>query len=174
MTAVDYAYSYTVKIGANRDQLPPPRGWEVVSMGWHLTKIRYVNGKNIDFIYNKDAFTVAGNFILDLGSTKTERPGLPTNSDPNPLPLRATCSNLNLLNNFTILWNAYLQEIQTPYEIIKFTKEELSGYLNYPQSYDNVGKVSITNRKWFKLSKIQTFKNPISNTSQKPLVTRNK
>lgn len=59
-------------------------------------------------------------------------------------------------------------QINTPYEIIKFEKTELTGYADYAiespsaatATYINTG-IDINIRKWFKLTKIQTFKNPI-------------
>jgi hypothetical protein len=169
-SSIDFTYlidksfiGETFKLKAHKNVSP---------MGWHLTKIKYVSGKEIEFIYNKEEFIIVGNKTRNLGLSSTKHTGL----------VGSTTSNYNISpqSSYTIQRNSYLCEIRTPYEVIKFDKLALSGYADYPFEESDwpssvilniklQTSVDMNKRKWFKLNKIQTFKNPIVNTSQKPL-----
>ena len=164
-SAVDFSYALAPNLTPQNFQTEAHRN--VAAMGWHLTKIKYVSGKIIEFLYEKDEFTVVGNKTRSLGSSTTKRLGV----------TRTPSYSNSISASYSFMVNSYLTQINTPYEIIKFERTALTGYADYPiepsalvgNTLLNTG-IDMDKRKWFKLTKIQTFKNPIASTTQKPLV----
>ena len=136
---------------------------------WHLTKITYVSGKQIKFFYDeKKDFSLIINRIRTLSSSTGWM------SHNNTLLDEQSAGDTK---SGSIVFNSYLSKIETPYEVIRFNREALSGYLDYgdlDQSVQYNGSTvaqysainstfcidvhsSSTKRKWYKLNDIKCF-----------------
>jgi RHS repeat-associated protein len=137
-------------------------------MGWHLTKILPVNGKVINFIYEKDGVSMVLNAQKSSGAAAiTWNPGIVVSGTSGTA---LTSFNLNYTRNtpdysYTVMVNSYLSQIQTPYETIKFERSVLTAAdaADYPYKND-ANQVLLSNgfdfndNKWFKLDAIKTFR----------------
>ena len=132
-------------------------------MGWHLTQITHVSGKQINFAYQKDAYSLVLNTTNSVGYTSVSW-------SPAVFPSFTTSYSGNILEySYTVLRNSYLTEIQTPYEVLKFEKSLITDAdaAQYPFKLD-ANNVALRNafdwhkNKWFKLNSIKTYSKDLS------------
>jgi RHS repeat-associated protein len=126
---------------------------------WHLNKIKPVSGKDITFVYVKDQFSIVGNNSRNFGKSILTTTGISGPSESSLIRNRIT---------YSVIDASYLSEIQTPFEIIKFGREQLSGIADYNTNTDapesktrGAGWLSFAVDKslarWFKLKDIKVF-----------------
>ena len=131
------------------------------AMGWHLTKIKTVSGKEINFLYQKDGFSMLLNTTNSAGYTSLSW-------NPSFQGISSSYTSFNggglLKYAYTILNNSYLSEIQTPYETTIFKRSLITAAEadQYPYKND-AEQVALTNgfdwnnSRWFKLNEIKTY-----------------
>jgi hypothetical protein len=146
-------------------------------MGWHLTKINPVSGKQINFTYIKDAYSLVLNTTNSVGYTS-----LKWSPTTNGYSSYTTFYGGNALKySYTVLRNSYLTEIQTPYEVLKFEKSLITDAdaAQYPFNLD-ANNVALTNafdwnkNKWFKLNSIKTYSKDLSKVLRHTVLEYNK
>jgi RHS repeat-associated protein len=156
-SSIDFSYSFGETETMKRHR-------SLFAMGWHLKKIKHVSGKVIDYVYEKDHFTVVVNKARSLI-------GISMKSNSSNTVQAEGSGGIN--RNYNILRSSYLREIQTPYETIKFDREQVIGLADYDFQASDIANfasshnVDMYQRKWFKLTAIKTY-----NKNATPLLLR--
>ena len=174
----DLSVDFTYSLAPTSD--PDNMYKSMSSMGWHLTKIKPVSGKEINFTYEKEQFSVLLNTSRNFGSIDAIHKWFGSCPVGNcDVKLQSSWGDPG--KSLSLMRNAYLAQIETPYETIKFEKKALTSVdavADYPiettllpqgnisEIHQTYG-VDLTQRKWFKLNAIKTY-----NKGATPIVLR--
>jgi RHS repeat-associated protein len=164
--AIDISFSLNgVDVSKPNQQLRDVGQFEAFAMAWHLTKIKYINGKEINFEYEKDAFCMTGRKSRTDGLTISKAN---QNSTATIINRYVTSPTERASKSFSFTSNGYLKKIRTPYEIVEFSKALLTNvhdYLDGDLDAPNIKNdflfrtgIQMDDRKWFKLTDIKTYK----------------
>jgi RHS repeat-associated protein len=128
---------------------------EIWPTTWHLNKIKPVSGKEITFVYVKDQFNIVGNSTRNFGKSILTNPSAPG-------PVENDYFGTGSIT-YSVVDASYLSEIQTPFEVIQFGREQLSGIADFnTTTYSPDGgwssfAVDKSLARWFKLKDIKIF-----------------
>ena len=148
---------------------------------WQLTKIKYTDGKEIKFFYEDKTTSVSFQFIITKSTNAAQATGTAYywTSNTSQQSRNVSTTSFDIQKAGYVVVPSYLTKIETPYEVIKFNKEQITGYLDYgdldkyvvynnqsmPEYQALINQFCIntyskdfqSKRKWFKLSDIQCY-----------------
>ena len=160
-TSIDFTYNFSDPSSLHSSEA-------MFASAWQLTQIKYTSGKEINFSYEKDGFSLTINRSKELVRYSG-------------FYWKNSISNFGVSNlgysdrkQGNMLIGSYLKKIETPYEVINFEKEVLSGYADYGNidnpttngipEYQTINTnfctdihTSSTKRKWFRLNTIKCY-----------------
>jgi RHS repeat-associated protein len=139
---------------------PGNAGTEIWPNTWHLIKIKPISGQEISFTYEKYQFQIVTNLSRSINDVT--------------LNGRLISGNRSGTMGYSLVDPCYLATIATPYEDIRFEREQLTGFANYDLSIapDGIGgwqtyDVQPSLARWFKLNAIKVYNKNEASTPYK-------